>query len=65
MESNELEGENAVGFFMPRWKSVDIDTIECLIRRMRVEFGKTRPENLMTGHTGYLTFARKAYEHTV
>jgi tRNA (adenine57-N1/adenine58-N1)-methyltransferase len=39
---------------------VDINTIECLVRRIRVEIGKTRPETLMTGHTGYLTFGRKA-----
>jgi tRNA A58 N-methylase Trm61 len=25
-----------------------------------VERGKTRPQTVMTGHTGYLTFARKA-----
>ncbi len=41
---------------------VDIETIECLVRRMRIERGKTRPETLMTGHTGYITFARKALE---
>jgi len=39
---------------------VDIETIECIMRRMQVERGKTRPETLMTGHTGYVTFARKA-----
>jgi len=39
---------------------VDIETIECLMRRMQIERGKTRPETLMTGHTGYVTFARKA-----
>lgn len=38
----------------------NIETIECLVRRIRVEKGKTRPETLMTGHTGYITFARKA-----
>ncbi|MEO0252061.1 MAG: tRNA (adenine-N1)-methyltransferase [candidate division WOR-3 bacterium] len=38
----------------------NIETIECFIRRMRAEKGKTRPETLMTGHTGYITFARKA-----
>jgi tRNA A58 N-methylase Trm61 len=27
---------------------------------MQVERGKTRPQTVMTGHTGYLTFARKA-----
>jgi len=37
-----------------------IETLECLVRKMRVEKGKTRPETLMTGHTGYITFARKA-----
>jgi tRNA (adenine57-N1/adenine58-N1)-methyltransferase len=39
---------------------VDIETIECLVRGMQVERGKTRPQTLMTGHTGYITFARKA-----
>ena len=39
---------------------VDIDTVECLMRRMQVERGKTRPQTLMTGHTGYITVARKA-----
>jgi len=40
---------------------VDVRTLECLVRGIRVELGKTRPDNLMTGHTGYLTFAKKAY----
>lgn len=39
---------------------VDIETVECLMRRMQVKRGKTRPETLMTGHTGYISFARKA-----
>jgi tRNA (adenine57-N1/adenine58-N1)-methyltransferase len=39
---------------------VCIETIEILIRFMQVERGKTRPQTVMTGHTGYLTFARKA-----
>ena len=39
---------------------VDIETSECLLRRMQTERGKTRPQTLMTGHTGYITFARKA-----
>jgi tRNA (adenine57-N1/adenine58-N1)-methyltransferase len=38
----------------------NIETIECLMRGMQVERGKTRPHTLMTGHTGYITFARKA-----
>jgi tRNA (adenine57-N1/adenine58-N1)-methyltransferase catalytic subunit len=39
---------------------VDVETIECLMRGMQVERGKTRPQTLMTAHTGYITFARKA-----
>jgi len=39
---------------------VDVQTIECIMRRMQTERGKVRPETLMTGHTGYITFARKA-----
>lgn len=38
---------------------VDIKTVECLLRGMRIERGKTRPHTLMTGHTGYITSARK------
>jgi len=38
---------------------IDIETIECIMRRMQTERGKTRPETLMTGHTGYITAARK------
>jgi len=39
---------------------VDIQTVECLMRGMQTEKGKTRPQTLMTGHTGYITHARKA-----
>ena len=39
---------------------VDIETVECLLRGMQTIKGKTRPETLMTGHTGYITYARKA-----
>ena len=38
---------------------VDIETVECLMRGMQIERGKTRPQTLMTGHTGYITVARK------
>jgi tRNA (adenine57-N1/adenine58-N1)-methyltransferase catalytic subunit len=37
-----------------------IETVECIMRNMQVERGKTRPQTLMTGHTGYITHARKA-----
>ncbi len=40
---------------------IDIDTFECIMRNMQVARGKTRPETLMTGHTGYVTHARKAF----
>jgi tRNA (adenine57-N1/adenine58-N1)-methyltransferase len=39
---------------------VGVETVEILMRFMQVERGKTRPQTVMTGHTGYLTFARKA-----
>jgi len=39
---------------------VDIETIECLTRRFQVKRDQTRPETFMVGHTGYITFARKA-----
>jgi tRNA (adenine57-N1/adenine58-N1)-methyltransferase len=41
---------------------VGIETIECMMRGMQTERGKTRPETLMTAHTGYITFARKALQ---
>jgi tRNA (adenine57-N1/adenine58-N1)-methyltransferase len=37
----------------------DIETVECLMRGMQVEIGKTRPQTLMTGHSGYITSARR------
>lgn len=42
-------------------KFVDIQTIESFIRRIKVKRGETRPETVMIGHTGYLTFAKKAF----
>jgi tRNA (adenine57-N1/adenine58-N1)-methyltransferase len=38
---------------------VFMETVECLMRTMQVERGKTRPNTMMTGHTGYITHARK------
>jgi tRNA (adenine57-N1/adenine58-N1)-methyltransferase len=43
---------------------VFIETIECLMRTMQVERGKTRPNTMMTGHTGYITHARKIIKST-
>jgi hypothetical protein len=39
----------------------NIQSLECLLREIRAEEGKTRPATVMTGHTGYLTFANKIY----
>jgi tRNA (adenine57-N1/adenine58-N1)-methyltransferase len=39
---------------------VDVETVECIMRGMQIERGKTRPQTLMTAHTGYITFGRKA-----
>jgi tRNA (adenine57-N1/adenine58-N1)-methyltransferase len=38
---------------------VCVETFECIMRGLQVERGKTRPQTLMTGHTGYITHARK------
>lgn len=38
---------------------INIETIECIIRRIKVKEGETRPETLMIGHTGYITHATK------
>ena len=44
---------------------VFIETLECLMRTMQVERGKTRPNTMMTGHTGYITHARKILKSPV
>ena len=38
---------------------INIETIECFIRKIKVKEGETRPETLMIGHTGYITHAIK------
>ena len=38
---------------------INIETFECIMRGMQTERGKVRPQTLMTGHTGYITHARK------
>lgn len=38
---------------------VNVETVECIMRRIKVKEGQTRPETLMIGHTGYITRARK------
>jgi tRNA (adenine57-N1/adenine58-N1)-methyltransferase len=38
---------------------VNVQTVECFIREIRADAGKTRPASVMVGHTGYMTFAQK------
>lgn len=38
---------------------ISIETVETILRRIKVKEGQTRPETLMIGHTGYITHARK------
>jgi tRNA (adenine57-N1/adenine58-N1)-methyltransferase len=68
-----LKGGAAVGSFSPTMNQVErtvvsmsgrfanIQSMECLLREIRAEQGKTRPASVMTGHTGYLTFANKIH----
>jgi tRNA (adenine57-N1/adenine58-N1)-methyltransferase len=37
----------------------NIEILECLVRGLEIKNRGTRPRTRMTGHTGYLTFARK------
>jgi len=43
---------------------VNVHTLECFIREIRAETGKTRPATMMIGHTGYMTFAQKVLPAT-
>jgi tRNA (adenine57-N1/adenine58-N1)-methyltransferase len=43
---------------------INIETFECIMRGMQTERGKVRPQTLMTGHTGYITHARKILKPT-
>jgi tRNA (adenine57-N1/adenine58-N1)-methyltransferase len=43
---------------------VNVHTLECFIREIRAETGRTRPATMMIGHTGYMTFAQKVLRPT-
>ena len=36
-----------------------LEAVEVLLRQLRTELGKLRPESRMVGHTAYVTIARK------
>ena len=40
---------------------VNVHTLECFIREIRADTGRTRPATFMVGHTGYMTFAQKVH----
>jgi len=40
---------------------VNIETMEILLRKILVRRGKTRPEQRMPCHTGWLVFATKVF----
>jgi len=42
---------------------IGIETIECILRKIKVKEGETRPETLMRGHSGYITYARKTLKN--
>lgn len=42
---------------------VNVHTLECFVREIRADTGKTRPATMMVGHTGYMTFAQKVIRH--
>ena len=41
---------------------LDIEAFECFMRGMQVIRGMTRPQTLMTGHTGYIVKGRKVFK---
>ncbi|RLE55344.1 MAG: hypothetical protein DRJ26_00965 [Candidatus Methanomethylicota archaeon] len=41
---------------------VATECLECLVRKIKVIPGETRPETLMIGHTGYIVIARKSFK---
>jgi len=43
---------------------INVHTLECFIREIRADTGKTRPATIMVGHTGYMTFAQKIFPNS-
>lgn len=71
--SRALRGGGRIASLSPTYNQVEkcvevlgeegfvlIETVEVLVRNIRVSTGKTRPMDRMVSHTGFLTFGRKA-----
>jgi len=71
---NSLKGGNPLASFSPTINQVEktvsalkengfinIESIECFMREMHIEKGRSRPMSRMIAHTGYITFANKIY----
>lgn len=71
--SRSLRGGGRIASLSPTYNQVErcaevlaeegfvfIETVEVLVRNIRVSTGKTRPMDRMVSHTGFLTFGRKA-----
>jgi tRNA (adenine57-N1/adenine58-N1)-methyltransferase len=40
---------------------MNVHTVECFLREIRADTGRTRPATIMVGHTGYMTFGQKIH----
>lgn len=66
-----LKPSSPIGFLLPTYNQLEKlyasfkgkfypeETVEIIVRRLQVAENKTRPQNFVTGHTAFLTFARK------
>ena len=70
-----LKGGNYLGILVPttnqvskclveleKYPFVDIEVIEILLRKYKINPERLRPEDRMVAHTGYLIFAKKVFE---
>lgn len=71
---NALTGGGMVAGFTPTFNQLEklgeslrregflvLESVEVLLRELKTELGKLRPESRMVGHTAYITCARKTF----